>query len=232
MLCFSWLGCATVSVKTYKTIILQGVLYRCEFWSLGPRRDEVTGEWRKLHNEELRNMFSSPNIIRQIKSRRMRCAGHAARMGEERKVYKVLVGKPEGKSPLGRTRRRWEGGMRIYLGEVGWEGGVDSLGSGYGPVAGCCECSDEPSGSGTTELRGTTSYHIRDFSWICLKRNPFGLYVQDVYCAALHGLGSPVLTKFPKVFVTLSSFRKVSPIGALPPHVGYTARTPTDQYGS
>jgi hypothetical protein len=78
----------------------------------GPRRDEVTGEWRKLHNEELHNLYSSPDIIRQVKSRRMRWEGHVARMGEERKVCKVLVGKPEGKRPLGRPRRRWEDGIK------------------------------------------------------------------------------------------------------------------------
>jgi hypothetical protein len=77
----------------------------------GPKTDEVTGEWRKLHNEELHNLYSSPGIIRQVKSRRMRWAGHVARMGEERKVYKVLVGKPEGERPLGRPRRRWEDGI-------------------------------------------------------------------------------------------------------------------------
>jgi hypothetical protein len=87
----------------------------------GPKRDEVTGEWRKLHNEELHNLYTSQNIIRQIKSRRMRCAGHVARMGEERKVYKLLVGKPEGKSQLGRPRRRWEDGIRMDLRETGWE---------------------------------------------------------------------------------------------------------------
>jgi hypothetical protein len=70
-------------------------------------RDEMTGEWRKLHNEELHNCYSSPNIIRQVKSMRMRWAGHVARMGEERKVYRVLVGKPEGEWPLGRPRRRY-----------------------------------------------------------------------------------------------------------------------------
>jgi hypothetical protein len=70
----------------------------------GPRRDEVTGEWRKLHNEELHILYSSPNIIRQIKSRRMRWAGQVARMGEERNVYRVLMGKPEGKRPLGSPR--------------------------------------------------------------------------------------------------------------------------------
>jgi hypothetical protein len=73
----------------------------------GLKRGEVTGEWRKLHNEELHNLYSSPDIIRQVKSRRMRWAGHVARMGEERKVYKVLAGKPEGKSPLGRPRHRF-----------------------------------------------------------------------------------------------------------------------------
>jgi hypothetical protein len=74
----------------------------------GPKRDEVTGEWRKLHNEELHNLYSSSDIIRQIKSRRMRWAGHVACMGEERKVYKVLVGMPERKRPLGRPRYRWD----------------------------------------------------------------------------------------------------------------------------
>jgi hypothetical protein len=81
----------------------------------GPKRDEVTGDWRKLHNEELHNLYSSPDIIKQVKSRRMRWAGHVARMGEEIKVYKVLVGKPEGKRPLGRPRRRWEDGIRMDL---------------------------------------------------------------------------------------------------------------------
>jgi hypothetical protein len=72
----------------------------------GPKRDEVTGEWRKLHNDELHNLYSYPDNIRQVKSRRMRWAGHVERMGEERKVYKVLVGKTEGKRPLGRPRCR------------------------------------------------------------------------------------------------------------------------------
>jgi hypothetical protein len=90
----------------------------------GPNRDEVTGEWRKLHDEELHNLFSYPDIIRQVKSRRMRWAGHVARMGEERKMYKVLVGKPEGKRPLGRPRHRWEDGIRMDPWEIGL-GGVD-----------------------------------------------------------------------------------------------------------
>jgi hypothetical protein len=91
----------------------------------GPKRDEVTGEWRKLHNEELHNLYSSPDIISQVNSRRMRWAGHVARMGEERKMYKVLVGKPEGKRLLGRPRRRWEGGSEWILGRLAgrmWSG--------------------------------------------------------------------------------------------------------------
>ena len=85
----------------------------------GPRRDEVTGEWRRLHNEELNDLYSSPNIVRMIKSRRMRWAGHVARMGEEREVYRVLAGKPEGRIPLGRPRRRWEDNIRMDVQEVG-----------------------------------------------------------------------------------------------------------------
>jgi hypothetical protein len=162
-----------VKVKIYKTIILPVVLYGCETWSLmlgeehrprefenrvlrrifGPKRDEVTGEWRKLHNEELHILYSSPDIVRQVKSRRMRWVGHVEHMGEERKVYKVLVGKPEGKRPLERPRRRWEDRIRMDIRAIGLGGcGLDSTGSGQGPVAGCCECSDEPSGSCATEL--------------------------------------------------------------------------------
>jgi hypothetical protein len=133
-----------VEVKTYKTIILPVVLYGCETWSLtlreehrltvfenralsiifGLKRDEVTGEWRKLHSEELHILYSSPDIIRQIKSRRMRWAGHVARMGEEKNVYRVLMGKPEGKRPLGRPGHRWEDGIRMDLREIAW-GSVD-----------------------------------------------------------------------------------------------------------
>ena len=85
----------------------------------GPLRDEVTGEWRRLHNGELNDLYSSPNIVRVIKWRRMRWAGHVARMGEERRVYRVLVGKSEGKRPVGRPRRRWVDNIRMDLQEVG-----------------------------------------------------------------------------------------------------------------
>jgi len=84
----------------------------------GPRSDEVTGEWRRLHNEELNDLYSSPSIVRVIKSRRMRWAGHVARMDEERGVCRVLVGKPEGKIPLGRPGRRWVDNIRMDLQEV------------------------------------------------------------------------------------------------------------------
>jgi len=84
----------------------------------GPKRDEETGEWRKLHNEELSDLYSSTNIVRVIKSRRMRWAGHVARMGERRAAYRVLVGKPEGKRPLGRPRHRWEENIKMDLQEV------------------------------------------------------------------------------------------------------------------
>jgi len=81
----------------------------------GPRRDEVTGEWRRLHNEELNDLYFSPNIVRVIKWRRMRWAGHVARMAEESGVYRVLVGKQEGRRPLGRPRRRWVDNIRMDL---------------------------------------------------------------------------------------------------------------------
>jgi hypothetical protein len=86
----------------------------------GPKGDEVTGEWRKLQNGELHNVYSSPDIIREIKSRRMRWAGHVARMGEGRNMYRTLVGKPEGKRPLERPRRRWQNGIKMGLREIGW----------------------------------------------------------------------------------------------------------------
>jgi hypothetical protein len=113
-----------VKVKTYKTIILPVVLYGCETWSLtlreehrlrvfenrvlrrifGPKRDEVAGEWRKLHSEELHNLYSSPDIIRQVKSRRMRWAGYVARMGEERKSVQGFGGKARRKETTGKTK--------------------------------------------------------------------------------------------------------------------------------
>jgi hypothetical protein len=129
-----------LKVKIHKTIILPVVLYRCEIWSLtlreehrlrvsenrvlrgifGPKGDEVTGEWRKLHNGDLHNLYSSPDIIRQITSRRMLWAGHVARMGQGRNVYRVLVGKPEGKRPLERPNRRWEDEIKMDLREICW----------------------------------------------------------------------------------------------------------------
>jgi hypothetical protein len=124
-------------IKIYRTIILPVVLYGCETWPLtlrvehrlrmfenrvlrgifGPK-DEVTGEWRRLHNEELYDLYSSPNIIRMIRSR-MKWAGRVARMGEGRGANRILVGRPEGKRPLGRPRRRWEDNIKNDLQEVG-----------------------------------------------------------------------------------------------------------------
>jgi len=128
-----------LKIKIYRTIKLLVVLYGCETWSLklrekhrlsvfenrvltrlfGPKRDEVTGEWRNLHNEEFSNLYFLPNIVRVVKSRRMKWAGHVARMGEGRGVYRVLVGKCEGKRPLGRPRLRWEDNIKLDLQEVG-----------------------------------------------------------------------------------------------------------------
>jgi len=85
----------------------------------GTKRGEVTGEWRELHNEELNDLYSLPNTVRVVKSRRMRWAGQVARMGEDKGVQRVLVGKPEGKSPLGRPRRRWEDNIKMDIQEVG-----------------------------------------------------------------------------------------------------------------
>ena len=95
-----------------------------------PRRDDVKGEWRKLHNEELNDLYSSPNIVRVIKSRRLRWAGHVARVGERRGVYSVLVGKPEGKRRLGRPRHRWEYIVRGSSGSRVWGYGLSRTGSG------------------------------------------------------------------------------------------------------
>jgi hypothetical protein len=86
----------------------------------GPKRDEVTGGWRKLHNEELRNLYSLPNINIMIKSRRMRWSGNVARIGEKRNAYRILMRKPEEKRPLGRPRRRWVDNIQMGLRETGW----------------------------------------------------------------------------------------------------------------
>jgi hypothetical protein len=110
----------------------------------------VTGGWRKLHNEELHGLYSSTNIVRVIKARRMRWAGHVARMGEVRGAYNILIGRPEWRRPLGRPRRGWENNIKMDVREIGFWGcgfGLDSLGSGYGQVAGSCEHGNEPSGS-------------------------------------------------------------------------------------
>ena len=107
----------------------------------GPKREEVTGKWRKLRNEELNDMYYSPSSVRLIKSRKMRWAGHVARMGERRGVYRVLVEKPEGKRPLGSPRRRWKDNIKMYLQEVGC-GGMDWI-----ELEGTCECGNESSGS-------------------------------------------------------------------------------------
>jgi hypothetical protein len=126
-----------IKIRIYKTIILLAVLYWCETWSLTlreehrlrvfenralrifrPKRDEVTGGWRKLHNEKLHNLYSSSNIIRKIESRRI-CAGHVARMGAKRNAYRISVGKQEEKGTLGRPRRRWVDNIKMDLREIG-----------------------------------------------------------------------------------------------------------------
>jgi hypothetical protein len=112
----------------------------------GPRRDEVTGEWRKLHNEELHDLHSSPCNIRIIKAR-MKWAGHVARMEKKRNAYRLLVGKPEGRRPLGRPRRRWVDNIRMDLVEVAW-GDVDWIGLAHDrQVESSFEFCTEPSGS-------------------------------------------------------------------------------------
>jgi hypothetical protein len=127
-----------LKIKIYKTVILPVVLYGCETWSLtlreehrlrvfenrvlrrifGPKSEE-DGSWIKLHNDELHSLYSSPNIVRVIKSRRLRWAEHVARIWEGRGVYRVLVGRPEGKRPLGRPRRRWEDNNKLDVREIG-----------------------------------------------------------------------------------------------------------------
>jgi hypothetical protein len=127
-----------LKIKIYETVILPVVLYGCETWSLtlreehslrvfenkvlrkifGTKREE-DGSWRKLHNDELHNLYSSPNVVRVNKSGRLRWAGHVAQMGEGRGVYRVLVGRHEGKRLLGRPRRRWEDNIKLDLREIG-----------------------------------------------------------------------------------------------------------------
>jgi hypothetical protein len=154
----------TVKIKMHRTIILPVIVYGCETWSLtlreecrlrvaenrvlrrifGPKRNEVTGEWRRLHNKELYALYSLPNIIPVIKSRRLRWAGHVARMGERRGAYRALVGRPEGRRPLERPRRRWEDNIKIDLTVVGWGGKTGSILHRLGRVAGYCERDNEP----------------------------------------------------------------------------------------
>jgi hypothetical protein len=132
-----------IKIKIYRTIILLVVLYECETWSLtlrevrsrlrvlenkvlrrifGPKRDEETGGWRKLHNERLNNLYSSPSIIQVIKSRRMRWAEHVAHMRKGTEAYRISVEKPEVKRPLARPTHRWEDDIKMDLQEVGWKG--------------------------------------------------------------------------------------------------------------
>ena len=128
-----------LKVNACKTIILPVVLYGCETWSLtlreehrlrvfenkvlrkifGAKRDEITGEWRKIHNAELHALYSSPNIIRNLKSSRLRWTGHEAGMEHLRNAYRVLAGKPESKRPLGRPKHRWQNNIKMDLREGG-----------------------------------------------------------------------------------------------------------------
>jgi len=146
-LLFSSLLSKNLNIQIYRTIILPVVLYGCETWSLTsreerrlrvfenrvlrrifePKRDKVIGEWKKIHNEKHNDLYNSPNIVLAIKSRRMRWVGYVVRMEERRGVYGVLVGKPEGKRPLGKPMRRREDDIKLDLQEVGC-GGMDWIG--------------------------------------------------------------------------------------------------------
>ena len=134
-------------------------MYGCETWSLtlreelrlrvfenkvlrkifGAKKDGIAGEWRKLHNAELHALYSSPNIIMSFKSRRLRWAGHIAGMEQSRNAYRVLVGKPEGKRPLGRPRHRWEDHLKMDLKEMELDGPCSSS----GPLAELCKSGNE-----------------------------------------------------------------------------------------
>ena len=150
-----------INTKICRTVFLPVVVYGCETWLLtlreerrlrvfesrvlgrifGPKRYKVTGEWRKLHKEELNDLYCSPNIVQVKTSRRMRWAGHVACMGERRGIYKVMVGKSEEKRPLGRPRHIWEDNIKMDLQEVGC-GGMDwmDLAQDKGQVVVTCEC--------------------------------------------------------------------------------------------
>ncbi|KAJ4444398.1 hypothetical protein ANN_06190 [Periplaneta americana] len=205
-----------LKVRIYKTVILPIVLYGCETWTLtlreeqrlrvfenkilrkifGTKRDEVTGEWRKLHNTELHVLYSSPDIIRNIKSRRLRWAGHVARMGESRNAYRMLVGRPEGKRPLGRPRRRWEDNIKMDLREMGYddrewvnfaqdrdrwrayEGGNEppcSLkASNWQPAHSTtnnCDCRSRPAG-GPGSASPNEKHYTRDGNFVTLRESP------------------------------------------------------------
>jgi hypothetical protein len=150
-----------VEIKIYKPILLPVVLYGCETWFITlreehrlrvfenrvltrifvPKRDEVTGGWRKLHNEELHGLYSSPIVVRVIKARMMRWAGHVAHMGEVKGAY-ILVGTPEGRRPLGRPRHRWEDNIKMDLREIGF-GDVDWIHLAQNKVVSSCEHSND-----------------------------------------------------------------------------------------
>jgi hypothetical protein len=140
-------------LRVFENRVLRGIF--------GPKRDEVTGKWRKLHSEELHNLYSSPDIIRQVKSRRMRWAGHVAR---RRECTRFWWESPKERDHLKDQVVCGKMGSEWILERLAWGYGLDSACSGQGPVAGCCECGDEPSGSCATEfvLRGVEKFLYRE----------------------------------------------------------------------